>query len=35
VNDSWETGIHLSKELNHLSLEKAFKTMDAEYEEVY
>jgi hypothetical protein len=35
TNDSWETGIHFSKELNNLPLEEAYKTMDAEYEYVY
>jgi hypothetical protein len=35
TNDSWETGIHFSKELNNLPLEEANKTMDAEYEYVY
>lgn len=35
TNDSWETGIHFSKELNRLPLEEAYKTMDKEYEYVY
>jgi len=35
MNDSWEAGIHFSKELNRLPLEEAYKTMDAEYEDVY
>ena len=34
-NDSWETGIHFSKELNNLSLEQAYKTIDEEYTYVY
>jgi hypothetical protein len=35
MNDSWEVGIHFSKELNSLPLEEAYKTMDKEYEYVY
>jgi hypothetical protein len=34
-NDSWETGIHFSKELNNLPLEQAYKTIDEEYTYVY
>jgi len=34
-NDSWETGIHFSKELNSLPLAEAYKTMDEESEYVY
>ena len=35
TNDSWEVGIHFSKELNSLPLEEAYKLMDKEYEYVY
>jgi hypothetical protein len=35
MNDSWEVGIHFSKELNSLFLEEAYKIMDKEYESVY
>jgi hypothetical protein len=34
-NDSWEVGIHFSKELNSLPLDEAYKTIDMEYEYVY
>ena len=35
MNNSWEVGIHFSKELDSLPLEEAYKTMDKEYESVY
>ena len=35
TNDSWEVGIHFSKELDSLPLDEAYKTMDKEYEYVY
>ncbi|MDQ1253385.1 MAG: hypothetical protein QG646_2552 [Euryarchaeota archaeon] len=35
ANDSWEVGIHYSKELNSLPPEQAFKVMDEEYSYVY
>jgi hypothetical protein len=35
MNNSWEVGIHYSKELNGLSLDDAYKTMDKEYAFVY
>ena len=35
TNDSWEVGIHFSKELNSLPLDEAYKTIDQEYEYVY
>ncbi|KKG12780.1 hypothetical protein EO98_17225 [Methanosarcina sp. 2.H.T.1A.6] len=31
VNDSWEVGIHYTKELNSLPLEEAYRVMDEEY----
>jgi hypothetical protein len=34
-NDSWEAGIHFSKELNSLPIEETYKTMDEESEYVY
>ena len=34
-NDSWEVGIHFSKELNSLTDDEAYKTIDTEYEYVY
>lgn len=34
-NDSWDTGIHYSKELTILPLEEAYKLMDEEYSYVY
>lgn len=34
-NNSWETGIHYSKELESLPLEEAYKVMDEEYSYVY
>lgn len=34
-NNSWETGIHYSKELDSLPLEEAYKVMDEEYSYVY
>jgi hypothetical protein len=35
TNDSWEVGIHFSKELNNLPLDEAYETMDKEYEYIY
>jgi len=35
ANDSWDVGVHYSKELNSLSPEQAFKVMDEEYSYVY
>lgn len=35
VNDSWEVGIHYTKELNSLPLEEAYRVMDEEYLYVY
>lgn len=34
-NDSWDTGIHYSKELTSLPLEEAYRLMDEEYLYVY
>ncbi|HII79005.1 MAG TPA: hypothetical protein HA261_00995 [Methanosarcina sp.] len=34
-NDSWDTGIHYSKELTSLPLEEAYRVMDEEYSYVY
>jgi hypothetical protein len=34
-NDSWEVGIHYTKELNGLPLEEAYRVMDEEYQYVY
>ncbi|TFH04211.1 MAG: hypothetical protein E4H06_03265, partial [Methanosarcina sp.] len=31
VNDSWEVGIHYTKELNSLPLDEAYRVMDEEY----
>lgn len=35
MNNSWEVGIHFSKELSNLPLDEAYNTMDKEYEYVY
>ncbi|WP_231585469.1 MULTISPECIES: hypothetical protein [unclassified Methanosarcina] len=35
VNDSWEVGIHYTKELSSLPLEEAYSVMDEEYQYVY
>lgn len=35
ANDSWETGIHYTKELNSLPLKEACSLMDEEYQYVY
>ncbi|WP_229392304.1 hypothetical protein [Methanosarcina sp. DH2] len=35
ANDSWEVGIHYTKELNSLPLEEAYRVMDEEYLYVY
>jgi hypothetical protein len=35
TNDSWGVGIHFSKELNNLPLDKAYETMGKEYEYIY
>ena len=35
ANDSWDVGVHYSKELNSLPLEQAYKVMDEEYLYVY
>ncbi len=35
ANDSWEVGIHYTKELNSLPLEEAYRVMDEEYQYVY
>lgn len=34
-NDSWEAGIHYTKELNGLPLEEAYRIMDEEYSYMY
>jgi hypothetical protein len=34
-NNSWETGVHYSKELNSLPLEEAYKTMSEENQYIY
>lgn len=35
INNSWELGIHYSKELNNLPLEQAYRVMEEEYSYVY
>ncbi|AKB74258.1 hypothetical protein MSLAZ_0997 [Methanosarcina lacustris Z-7289] len=35
ANDSWEVGIHYTKELNSLPLEEAYRLMNEEYRYVY
>ena len=35
ANDSWDVGVHYSKELNSLPLEQAYKVMDEGYSYVY
>ncbi|WP_238985582.1 hypothetical protein [Methanosarcina barkeri] len=35
INDSWDVGVHYSKELNSFPLEQAFKIMDEGYSYVY
>ncbi len=35
ANDSWEVGIHYTKELNNLPLEEAYRVMNEEYSYVY
>lgn len=35
ANDSWEVGIHYTKELNSLPLEEAYRVMDEEHQYVY
>jgi hypothetical protein len=34
TNNSWEVGIHFSKELNSLPINEAYKTMDREFENI-
>ncbi|AKB77151.1 hypothetical protein MSHOH_0668 [Methanosarcina horonobensis HB-1 = JCM 15518] len=35
VNDSWEAGVHYSKELNNFPIEQTYKIMDEGYQYIY